>query len=136
MIALTAFFIVKIIDVYPANMDEPKPNPAKVRLSGYQHLVRAEVIRGKYRNSLQRPEAFVANKATRVRLRLPDVCHSFRRGHRLMVQIQSSWFPLVDRNPQTFTNIYQATEADFRKSIHRLLRSKEHPSKLTLRVMP
>jgi uncharacterized protein len=131
-----ADFIVKIIDVYPATMDEPKPNPAKVRLSGYQHLVRAEVIRGKYRNSLQRPEAFVANKATRVRLRLPDVCHSFRRGHRLMVQIQSSWFPLVDRNPQTFTNIYQATEADFRKSIHRLLRSKEHPSKLTLRVMP
>jgi len=85
-------------------------------MSGYQMLVRGEVMRGKFRNSLEKPEPFVPNKPTQVKYTLPDIAHTFKKGHRLMVQVQSSWFPLVDRNPQIFTDIYHAKKSDFRKA--------------------
>ena len=107
-----------------------------VPLGGYQMLVRGEIMRGRYRNSFEKPEAFVPGQVTQVSFELPDVAHTFRPGHRLMVQVQSTWFPLVDRNPQTFTDIYSAKAEDFQKQTHRVYLSAEHPSKVTLRVMP
>lgn len=118
-----ADFIVKIIDVQPDSVNT-------------QQLVRAEVIRGKFRNSYSRPTAFVPGKATRVDLVLNDVAHCFLPGHRLMVQVQSSWFPLVDRNPQTFLNIPDATEADFKKATIRILHNSRYPSRISCSVLP
>lgn len=125
-----ADFVVKVIDVWPADAADPEPNPTNVHLAGYQQLIRAEVMRGKFRSSFERPEPFKPNEPTLVKLTLPDVCHTFRPGHRLMVQVQSSWFPLVDRNPQTFVDIHKATEADFRAATHRLFRTKDEPSSI------
>ncbi|WP_428328961.1 CocE/NonD family hydrolase [Mucilaginibacter sp.] len=108
-----ADFIVKVIDVLPA---DEKANPAtKYPMGGYQMLVRAETMRGRYRNSFSKPEAFVPGKPTQVKFNMPDVAHTFKKGHRLMVQIQSSWFPLTDRNPQQFVDIYHAKDSDFVK---------------------
>jgi len=129
-------WIVKLIDVYPDDYPDPSPNPASVRMGGYQQLVRGDVMRGKFRNSFEKPEPFTPNQPTPVRFRLQDVCHSFRAGHRIMVQVQSTWFPLVDRNPQTFVDIYTAKESDFRKSVQRVYRSGELASRLTVRVLP
>jgi putative CocE/NonD family hydrolase len=129
-------WIVKLIDVYPNDYPDPNPNPAGVRLGGYQQLVRGEVMRGRFRNSLEKPEAFEPGRPTVVTLKLPDVCHTFRPGHRIMVQVQSSWFPLVDRNPQTFVDIARARESDFRKATQRVYRSKERPSRLVAQVLP
>ncbi len=95
-----------MIDVYPDDYPDPKPNPRDVSMGGYQQLVRAEVMRGKFRNSFEKPEPFKPNNPTTVNLTLNDVCHNFRSGHRVMVQVQSSWFPLIDRNPQVFLDIY------------------------------
>lgn len=115
-----ADFVVKLIDVFPENFaydstyynkgDKPNPYP----MGGYQMLVRGEIMRGKYRNSFTTPAPFVPNKVTTVQYTLPDVAHVFKKGHRIMVQVQSTWFPLFDRNPQTFCNIYQATNKDFK----------------------
>ncbi|MCY2964036.1 MAG: CocE/NonD family hydrolase [Planctomycetota bacterium] len=127
-------WIVKVIDVYPDDFPDPKENPQKVRLGGFQQLVRGDVMRGKFRNGLDRPEAFEPGKPTRVKFTLPDICHAFRPGHRLMVQIHSTWFPLVDRNPQKFVDIYAAKPADFQKATQRVYRTREFPSKLVLRV--
>src|SRR5262249_31985143 len=91
-------WVVELIDVYPGDYS----GPGGPSLGGYQQLVRGDVMRGKFRNSLSAPEAFVPNHPTPVNFRLNDIAHTFRTGHRLMVQIQSTWFPLVDRNPQTF----------------------------------
>jgi hypothetical protein len=129
-----ADFVVKLIDVFPNDAPDPDPNPREVRMGGYQMLVRAEVMRAKFRNGFEKPEPLVPGEVTPVRFALQDVCHTFRRGHRVMVQVQSSWFPLVDRNPQTFVNIHQATEADFQKATHRVHRSTEHPSCLRVGV--
>ena len=131
-----ADFIVKLIDVYPADHHDPSPNPKKVRLGGYQQLVRGEVIRGKYRDSFETPSPFVAGQPTLVRLKLPAVNHSFRPGHRIMIQVQSSWFPLVDRNPQRFTNIYTAKENDFRRATHRIYRNNSMPSGVKVTLAP
>ena len=114
-----ADFVVKVIDVYPDNF-EYESNKNDYLMSGYQQLVRAEVMRGKYRNSFEKPEAFISNKPTNVKFTLPDVAHTFKKGHHLMIQIQSSWFPLVDRNPQQFLNIYQAKDSDFKKATIRI----------------
>ena len=81
-----------------------------MKLGGYQQLVRGDVMRGKFRNSLEKPEPFVPDEPTPVNFTLQDVAHTFRSGHRIMVQVQSTWFPLVDRNPQKFVDIYSATE--------------------------
>ena len=83
-------------------------------------LVRGEVMRGKFRNSFEKPEPFIPGKPTKVKFTLPDVAHSFKKGHRLMIQVQSSWFPLVDRNPQKFMNIYEAKDSDFQKATIRI----------------
>jgi len=129
-------WIVKLIDVYPDDYPDPNPNPTGVRLGAYQQLVRGDVMRGKFRNSFEKPEPFTPGQATPVKFTMQDSYHTFRSGHRIMVQVQSSWFPLVDRNPQTFVNIYGAKEADFRKATQRVYRSPELPSRVTVLVRP
>ncbi len=129
-------WVVKLIDVYPDDYPDAASNPKQVRMGGYQQLVRGDVLRGKFRNSLEKPEPFEPNQPTRIRFTMPDIYHSFRTGHRIMVQVQSSWFPLVDRNPQTFTNIYRASETDFQKATQRVYRSGDAMSKINVRVLP
>ncbi len=125
-----ADFVVKLIDVFPDGND-----PAT--LPGYQMMVRSEVIRGRYRNSYEHPEPFTANQPAKIRLELLDVLHRFKKGHRVMIQIQSTWFPLVDRNPQKYVdNIYFAKPGDFEKATHRVYRSGEHTSVLEVQVLP
>jgi uncharacterized protein len=131
-----ADWVVKLIDVYPNDYPDPRENPAAVKMGGYQQLLRGDVMRGKFRDSFENPSAFEPGKAARVKFELPDVYHTFRRGHRVMVQVQSSWFPLVDRNPQVFTDIYSAKPADFKKATHRVYRTREMPSSVTLPVLP
>jgi hypothetical protein len=131
-----ADWVVKLIDVYPGDFPNPDPNPTEVKMGGYQQLVRGDVLRGKFRNSLEKPEPFEPGKVTKVELTLPDICHCFRRGHRVMVQVQSSWFPLVDRNPQKFVNIPTAKAEDFQKATHRLYRAANAASSLTVQVPP
>ncbi len=128
-------WIVKVIDVYPDDYPDPKENPTKVRMGGFQQLVRGDVLRGKFRNSFEQPEAFEPGKPTKVRFALPDICHAFRPGHRLMVHVQSTWFPLVDRNPQTFVDIYSAEAGDFQKATQRVHRGGNDASRLVVRVM-
>ncbi|NOR53228.1 MAG: CocE/NonD family hydrolase [Candidatus Aminicenantes bacterium] len=130
-----ADWVVKLIDVYPGDAPDNKPNPSNVRMGDFQMLVGADVFRGKYRNSFERPEPFVTNKVTRIEYDLRDKCHSFRKGHRIMVQVQSSWFPVIDRNPQKFVDIYHAGASDFQKAVHRVYRSAKFPSHLKLRVL-
>ena len=110
-----ADFIVKLIDVLP--------DTAQTQL-----LVRAEVLRGKFRNSLEKPEPFIPNQPTQVKLQLNDVAHTFLKGHKIMIQIQSSWFPLVDRNPQQFLNIPTANDSDFKTETVTILHDDQHPS--------
>jgi putative CocE/NonD family hydrolase len=124
-------FVVKLIDVFPADAPDPEPNPTNVKMGGYQQLVRGEPFRGKYRNSLTKPEPFEPGKPTTIKFSMPDVCHAFRTGHRVMVQVQSSWFPFIDRNPQTFCDIYAAKPEDFKKATQRVY----HTSGVTLRVV-
>ena len=114
-----ADFVVKIIDVFPDTFNYPadsKSNGNNYTMGGYQMLVRGEIMRGKFRNSFEKPVPFVPNQATTVSFELPDVAHTFKKGHRMMIQIQSSWFPLADRNPQKFVDIYKANESDFQKA--------------------
>lgn len=130
-----ADFVVKIIDVLPDGSPDPDaPQPA-VELMGYQMLVRAEVMRGKFRNSFTSPEPFVPGQVTNVKFKVPDLLHTFKKGHRMMVQIQSSWFPLVDRNPQKFCNIYTASDSDFQKATHRIYRTYGHFSRIRVAVL-
>jgi hypothetical protein len=128
-------WIVKVIDVYPNDFPDLDPNPAGVKMGGYQTLLRGDVFRGKFRNGFDKPEPFEPGQPTVVKFTMPDVYHTFRPGHRIMVQVQSSWFPLVDRNPQTFVDIYSAKESDFRKATQRVFHSVERPSKVTVRVL-
>lgn len=137
-----ADFIVKLIDVYPgtyptapAPQGQPVP-PNSVKMGGYQQLVRGEPFRGKYRNSFEKPEPFAPGQPTVVNFEMPDVYHAFRKGHRIMVQVQSSWFPLVDRNPQKFMEIPKARKEDFQKATHRVYRSRSTPSSVTVLVEP
>ena len=131
-----ADWVVKLIDVYAGDYPDPNPNPARVAMGGYQQLVRGDVFRGKFRNSFEKPEPFEPGKISKVKFTIPDIFHTFRRGHRVMVQVQSSWFPLVDRNPQTFVNIPTAKPEDFRKATHRIYRSGATASALTVLVLP
>jgi len=129
-------WIVKLIDVYPDDYPDPNPNPTGVRMGGYQQLVRGDVMRGKFRNSFEKPEPFEPGKPTKVSFTMQDNYHTFRSGHRIMVQVQSSWFPLVDRNPQKLVDIYQAKESDFHKAAQRVYRSREMPSRVSVLVLP
>jgi putative CocE/NonD family hydrolase len=127
-------FVVKLIDVYPDSYPNPDPNPAGLEMGGYQQLLRGEAMRGKFRNSYSKPEPFEPGKLAKLEFVMPDVCHVFRKGHRIMVQVQSSWFPLVDRNPQQFMDIYNAKTADFRKATERVYRSRAYPSGVRIMV--
>jgi predicted acyl esterase len=131
-----ADFIVKLIDVFP---DDAPPNPADSGfvVGGYQQLVRGEPFRGRFRRSFERPVAFEPNRPDSIRFTMPDINHTFRRGHRVMVQIQSSWFPFTDRNPQTFVpNIFEAPDSSYRAATMRVYRSAAHPTRVELLVMP
>ena len=139
-------FVVKLIDVYPGDYtDAPAApgaggaavaaNPFAVPMAHYQQLLRGEPFRAKFRNSFEKPEPLEPGKAFRLEYIMPDVAHVFRRGHRVMVQIQSSWFPLNDRNPQKFCDIPNAREADFVKATQRLYRSRSMPSNIVLPLL-
>jgi len=130
-----ADFIVKLIDVYPDDAPNNSPSNVNAKMGGFQMLVRAEVMRGKFRNSLSKPEPFAPGNPDEVKIALNDVHHTFKAGHKIMVQVQSSWFPLVDRNPQKFVDIYHATEADFQKATHRIYRSARMSSHLKVGVL-
>lgn len=130
-----ADYIVKLIDVYPNDAPDNEPNPANVRMGGYQMLVRGEPMRARFRNSFEKPEPLTPNRVTKIEFTMPDVNHAFLRGHRIMIQVQSSWFPLVDRNPQKFVNIYQATTEDFQKATQRVYRAGAQASHLTINVL-
>ena len=128
--------IIWLIDVLPPSTPDHDPNPAGVKMGGYQMMIRSEVIRGRFRNDYERPEPFVAGEVTPVNLELLDVLHVFKKGHRLMVQIQSTWFPLIDRNPQKYVpNIFEADEEDFIRTVQRVYRSEEHPTHLVVGVL-
>jgi hypothetical protein len=110
-----ADWVVKLIDVYP---DEVAGQPA---MGGYQLMVAADIFRGRYRESFETPRAITPDAPLPYRFPLPNANHVFKPGHRIMVQVQSSWFPLYDRNPQTFVpNIFWAKPTDYRKSVHRV----------------
>jgi hypothetical protein len=129
-----ADWVVKLIDVYSGDYPNPDPNPTGVQMGGYQQLVRGEVMRGKFRDSFEKPAPFEPGQVTKVEYVMPDAYHTFRRGHRIMVQVQSSWFPLVDRNPQKFMDIYHAKAGDFQKATQRVYRSPEAPSQVRVQV--
>jgi hypothetical protein len=128
-------FVVKLVDVWPDDAPDPSPNPKNVHMGGYQQLVRGEPFRGKFRKSFEKPEPFTPGKPETISFTMPDAFHTFRSGHRLMVQVQSTWFPLVDRNPQTFTNIFKAKPEEYRKATQRVYLSKEMPSKIEVLVL-
>lgn len=130
-----ADWVVKIIDVYPNAAKNNKWTGKDVYMSGYQQMIRSEAMRGKFRNSFAIPEPFVPSKITSVNFELQDVLHTFKKGHRIMVQVQSTWFPLIDRNPQKFVNIMEAKETDFQKAMHKVYTSAAHPSFLKVRVL-
>lgn len=125
-----ADFVVKLIDVFP-------DSPDAAAQPGYQMLLRSEVFRGRFRNSFEKPEPMVPGEPSRIKFELLDVMHRFKPGHRLMVQIQSTWFPLVDRNPQKYVpNIYFAKPDDFQRAVHRVYRSAQHATTLRAGVLP
>ena len=136
-----ADFVVKLIDVFPDTFryDTPPPQGEEGRglypMGGYQMLVRGEIMRGRYRNSFEKPEAFTPGKITEVKYTLPDVAHTFKNGHKLMIQIQSSWFPLADRNPQKFVDIYKADDSDFQKATIKIYHDAVNASKIVLPVL-
>ena len=130
-------FIIKLIDVFPGDAEDFETTSPRRHMSGYQMLVRSEVIRGRFRNSYEQPTPFVPDQPTLVTLELQDVLHTFRPGHRVMIQIQSTWFPLVDRNPQQFIeNVFEAGPGDYVKATQRVHRSMTHPSVIRLQSLP
>jgi uncharacterized protein len=135
-----ADFVVKLIDVFPDDFkyDEQimgKGNGNAYPMGGYQMLVRGEIMRGRFRNSFEKPEAFVPGQVTRVKYTLPDIAHTFKKGHKLMIQMQSSWFPIADRNPQQFVDIYKCDDSDFRKSTIRIYHDINNQTKFVLPVI-
>jgi len=130
-------WVVKVIDVHPPDAEDPVEMSDHLRLGGYQQMVRSEVIRGRFRNSGEHPEPFVPNKPTHIRLELQDVLHTFQAGHRIMAQIQSSWFPMVDRNPHHYAeNVFFADESDFIKATQRVYHGGDYATRLELMVLP
>ncbi|WP_307142997.1 CocE/NonD family hydrolase [Siphonobacter sp. SORGH_AS_1065] len=128
-----ADFVVKLIDVFPDDFEYSESD--SYIMNGYQMLVRGEIMRGRFRKSFEKPEAFVPNQVTQVKYDLPDVAHTFKKGHKIMVQIQSSWFPLADRNPQKFVDIYQAKDSDFQKANIKVFHNASAASKILLPVL-
>jgi putative CocE/NonD family hydrolase len=130
-----ADWVVKVIDVYPDTASNTVATGTGVKMAGYQQMVRSEPLRGKYRNAFDKPEPFVPGQVTPVSWELQDILHTFKKGHRIMVQIQSTMFPLIDRNPQVFEDIMRAKDTDFQKATERVYTSKDHPSYLQVRMM-
>jgi putative CocE/NonD family hydrolase len=129
-------WFVKLIDVYPADAPDNKDDPAAAKMAGYQMLLGSEVMRGKYRNSLSSPQPMVPEQITPIHFEIRDKFHTFKQGHRIMVQVQSTWFPKIDRNPQVFTNIYRATPDDYRVATQKIYRFGQSASHLVLPVIP
>ncbi len=130
-----ADFVVKVIDVFPDDFRHAPGMRTNYPMGGYQMLVRGEIFRGRYRNSFEQPTAFTPNKVEKVKFELPDISHTFRKGHKIMIQVQSSWFPLADRNPQQFINIYTADDKDFRKAQIKIYHDAKRPSGIILPVL-
>ena len=137
-------WVVKLIDVYPADYtgeaaagdsSTSDVSVPAVTMGGYEQLVRGEPMRGKFRKSFEHPEAFTPGKVEEVDFSMPDISHTFRKGHRIMVQVQSSWFPVTDRNPQTFTDIPRATPEQFQKATQRVFHSDAAPSGIVIGVL-
>ncbi len=133
-------FIVKVIDVFPDGFTYDtliygNGNKKDYLMDGYEMLVRGEIMRGRFRNSFEKPEAFEPNKITTVKFDLPDIAHTFQKGHRLMIQVQSTWFPLADRNPQQFVDIYHCDDKDFIKSEIKVYHDAQNPSAILLPVL-
>ena len=115
-----ADWIVKVIDVHPSNLKENNDKlQDHLKMSNYHLMVRSEVLRGRFRNSFEFPEPFIPNAKTAVDIKLQDVFHTFKKGHKIQVQVQSTWFPLIDLNPQTYVdNIFKAAKEDFKNQTH------------------
>ncbi len=135
-----ADFVVKVIDVYPTTFPMPEAPQGQrlpvnaVKMGGYQQLVHGEPFRAKFRNSFEKPEPLTPNQPAAISFAMPDVYHTFRKGHRVMIQVQSSWFPLVDRNPQKFIEIPKAKTEDFQKAMQRVYRGRKLNSSITVLV--
>jgi putative CocE/NonD family hydrolase len=138
-------YVVKLIDVYPNDYPDPEEDThtgkrvidtPPLRMGGYQQLLRGEPMRAKFRNSWEKPEAMDPGKMTEVDFTMPDLNHTFRKGHRIMVQVQSSWFPLVDRNPQTFTDIPRAKPEDFKRATETVFHDRGDASGIEVLVLP
>jgi putative CocE/NonD family hydrolase len=137
-------FVVKLIDVYPNDFPDPIPSEVNkrvisappIRMGGYEQLLRGEPMRAKFRNSWEKPDALAPGKVSELNFSMPDVNHTFRKGHRIMVQIQSSWFPLADRNPQTFVEIPDANPQDFKKATEQVFHCKDAASGIGLLILP
>jgi putative CocE/NonD family hydrolase len=126
-----ADWVVKLIDVYPDQV------PAQPSMGGYELGIAMDIFRGRYRTSLEKPVAIASNETLHYAFALPHADHVFQRGHRIMVQIQSSWFPLYDRNPQTFVpNIFYARPGDYRKATQSVFRGGATPSAILLPIVP
>ncbi len=130
-------WIVKLIDVFPPDATDPAGLPPGRRMGNYHMHIRSEVLRGRYRDSYSKPKPFKANEPTRVKVEMQDVLHTFRKGHRILVQIHSTWFPLVDRNPQKYVpNIFLAEEADFIRTTQRVYRNQQQPTAIEVGFLP
>ena len=116
-----ADWVVKVIDVYPSDAPDYEETQDHLKMSNYHMMVRSEVMRGRYRNDFSKPEPFIENQKTKVEIKLQDVHHTIKKGHKLQIQVQSTWFPYIDLNPQTFvSNIFEAKESDFKKQNHKV----------------
>lgn len=114
-----ADWVVKVIDVHPSDTETNEEMQDHLKMSNYHLMVRSEVLRGRFRNSFINPEPFVPNQKTAVNIKLQDVFHTIKKGHKLQIQVQSTWFPLIDLNPQTYVeNIFKADESDFKTQTH------------------
>lgn len=121
-----ADWIVKVVDVFPADAKDTEETQDHLKMSNYHMMVRSEVMRGRFRNSFEKPEPFVPGEVSDVNIKLQDVFHTFKKGHKIQVQVQSSWFPLIDMNPQTYVdNIFYAKEEDFKKQTHRVYNTSQ-----------
>jgi putative CocE/NonD family hydrolase len=125
-------FVVKLIDVYPPDAKDNDPNPKAIRMGHFQMLLAGEVFRARYRSGFTKPEPMTPDQPALIEIDLRDRSHRFLKGHRIMVQVQSTWFPVIDRNPQVFVNIYEARASDFQKATQRIYRSRQMPSHVVL----
>lgn len=131
-----ADWIIKLIDVFPADTPDHERVQEGTHLSNYYMMVRSEVIRGRYRESFYEPKPFVPNQKTVVPLQLQDVLHTFKKGHKIQIQIQSTWFPLIDRNPQKYVeNIFKADDEDFIKANHKVYHDSDQPTAIQVQIL-